>query len=101
MSSVDRVLVPLPGERWLALTPGAFQEALAAGATLMGTPQKARGEDSEGLVDAEQLAKDLALPVTWIEQAAREDKIPSIRAGRWRRFRRSAVELVLTNGTTA
>jgi excisionase family DNA binding protein len=90
----DRVLVPLPDGRWLALESEAFRQALEAGSAA--APQAADVERmDEPVLDAEQLAAVLNLPVTWIEQAAREGRIPSIQAGRWRRFRRSAVERAL------
>jgi excisionase family DNA binding protein len=92
----DRVLVPLPDGRWLALAPEVFREALEAGAVAACVPGSSDGDqasdDGEALLDAEHLAEALSLPVTWIEQAARERRIPSIQAGRWRRFKRSAVE---------
>ncbi len=94
------VLVPLPDGRWLALAPDVFREALTAGSALVAaTSSPDLANTSEQLLDAEQLAKALSLPVTWIEQAARERRIPSIQAGRWRRFSRSAVErALLVNG---
>jgi excisionase family DNA binding protein len=98
MSNTERVLVPLPDGRWLALASDAFAEALRAGAEMLAAPgasDAAQAGDAEPLLDAEQLADRLALPVTWVEQAAREGRIPSVRAGRWRRFKRSAVERVL------
>lgn len=91
----DRVLVPLASGQWLALEPEAFRQALEAGSALASQPAAAQSSD-EPLMDADALAKVLNLPVTWIEQAAREGRIPSIQAGRWRRFRRSAVEAVLS-----
>lgn len=91
----DRVLVPLPDGRWLALEPDAFRQALEAGVVLAGSPLAAT-PSAEPLMDAEQLAECLALPQTWLEAAAREGRIPSVQAGRWRRFRRSAVEAALT-----
>jgi excisionase family DNA binding protein len=96
----DRVLIPLPSIGTLALSREAFEMALAEGSRAIAAP--ATAADAEPLLDAEQLAQMLALPVTWIEQAAREEKIPSIRAGRWRRFSRSAVEAALgANGKSA
>jgi excisionase family DNA binding protein len=101
----DRVLVPLPDGRWLALTPEALRDALAEGSKLIAAPVTSASvvqQTEEQLLDAEQLAEVLALPVTWIEQAAREQRIPSIQAGRWRRFRRSVVEHALcANGKDA
>lgn len=92
----ERVFVPLPDGRWLALAPDVFREALTAGCALVAaasSPEPAI--TSEQLLDVEQLAAALSLPVTWLEQAARERRIPSIQAGRWRRFSRSAVERAL------
>jgi excisionase family DNA binding protein len=43
----------------------------------------------------EQLAEILQVPVTWIEQQAREGNIPSLPFGRRRRYRRSAVEAAI------
>jgi excisionase family DNA binding protein len=91
----DRMLIPLPGIGTLALSREAFDAALAEGSKVIAAPVTATAADAAPLLDAEQLAQMLALPVTWIEQAAREEKIPSIRAGRWRRFSRSAVETAL------
>jgi excisionase family DNA binding protein len=94
----DRLLVPLPDGQWLALPPDVFNEALEAGAQLMGATRPsaaataAASSAAEPLLDAEELSAALHVPVTWIEQAARELRIPSIEFGRWRRFKRSEVE---------
>ena len=90
----DRVIIPLPGIGTLELSREAYEAALRpidAALPSSGGP--------EPLLDPEQLAAALSLPLTWVEQAARERKIPSIQAGRWRRFQRSAVErALLVNG---
>jgi excisionase family DNA binding protein len=86
----DRVMIPLPGGRWLVLTAAAFSAALAEGSTLCVAPSVSSSND-EPLVDADQLAERFDIPVTWIEQAAREGKIPSVTFGRWRRFKASEV----------
>lgn len=97
----DRVLVPLPDGRWLALSREAFDAALTEGGASIGTVASAGADagDSEALMDAEQLAAALNLPQTWLEQAARERRIPSIEAGRWRRFSRRAVQAALAADT--
>jgi len=100
MSDRDRMLVPLPDGRWLALSREAFEAALAEGAAAIGATAAPREAD-EPLLEADELAAALKLPVTWLEQAAREQRIPSIQAGRWRRFRRSDVERVLSRTTAA
>lgn len=89
----DRVLIPLPGIGTLVLSDEAYKAALAAGAALA-SPSPATASD-EPLLDAPQLAEALSIPVTWVEQKAREGLIPSIRAGRWRRFSRASVERAL------
>ena len=94
----DRLLIPLPDGRWLALSPEVFQEALTAGAALSLAPATSgavQASAAEPLLEAEELATVLKLPVTWLKQAAREHRIPSIQASRWRRFRRSEVEAAL------
>lgn len=99
----DRVLVPLPDGNWLALSREAFDTALAEGRAAAGPPATMTLEmgASEPLLEASELATALKLPVSWIEQAAREHKIPSVQAGRWRRFKRSAVERALSSGNGA
>lgn len=94
----DKVLVAVPGLGVLALEPGVYRQALVEGAALGGIQVTDTHTRDEPLLDAEQLAAVLSLPVTWVEQAAREGRIPSIQAGRWRRFSRATVERALTNG---
>lgn len=90
----DKVLVAVPGIGILALDADTYRRALAEGAALVGVPMTSMAAEETAL-DAEQLAAALNLPVTWLEQAAREKRIPSLQAGRWRRFKRSAVEAAL------
>ena len=93
----DKVLIPVVGLGVLALEPEAFRQALSDGAALAAQPAVAATPD-DPLLDAAQLASALGLPQTWVEQAAREGRIPAIRAGRWRRFDRRAVEAALSSG---
>jgi len=96
----DRVLVPVPGLGVLALELDTYRRALAEGAQLAGVgAADAPTATDEPLLDAEALAAALSLPVSWVEESARQRRIPSIQAGRWRRFSRRAVERALsTNG---
>lgn len=97
----DKVLVAVPGLGVLALEPETYRRALADGAQLTGSAAAPLPGD-EPLLDAEQLAEVLSLPVTWLETAARDGRIPSVRAGRWRRFSRRRVEAALAaNGKGA
>ena len=98
----DCVFIPLAGIGTLSLTRQEFTAALAAGAALA-PPSGASASVAEPLLDAEQLAAQLNVPASWIEQAAREGRIPVLRFGRWPRFRRSDVEAAVRaargNGT--
>lgn len=98
----ERVLVAVPGLGLLALAPEVYRQALTEGAEFS-RPSAAEDDlGDEPVMTAEQLATALSLPTTWIEQAARENRIPCIRAGRWVRFKRSEVERALkTDGRAA
>jgi excisionase family DNA binding protein len=98
--SGDLVLIPLPGIGTLALSGEAFAAALAAGAGAIVAPVPSPHEHGadEPLLEAEELATALNLPTSWVEAAARSGKIPSVKAGRWRRFNRRAVERALEPG---
>ena len=88
----DRLLIPLPGIGTLALTEEQYRAALEDGERLKAAPASQGCASDEPLLEAEQLSAVLCVPVTWIEQKAREGVIPSLEFGRWRRFRRSEVE---------
>jgi hypothetical protein len=76
----DQITIALPDGRWLALDRESFSAALAAGAELMGAASASPAVAApEPLLDAEQLAEALHVPVTWIEQAAREAREPASR----------------------
>lgn len=94
--SGDRVLVPLPGIGTLALSREAFEAALAEGSKAIAAPATATAADAEPLLDAAELATALSLPQTWIEDRTRRDELPCIRAGRWIRYNRRAVEQALS-----
>jgi excisionase family DNA binding protein len=92
----DKVLVVVPGLGALALAPDTYRQALAEGAALAGAQQGAKTPaGDEPLLDAEQLAAKLSIPTTWLEAAARDGRVPCVRAGRWVRFSRAAVEAAL------
>lgn len=93
----DRVLIPLANIGTLALSREAFEAALAEGSVAIAAPAMAKPADTEPLLDAEQLSAKLSIPTTWIEQAARDGRVPCVRAGRWVRFSRAAVEAVLAS----
>jgi excisionase family DNA binding protein len=96
---LQRVLIPLPGVGTLALDEEAYRRALEEGAKLNPFPEPT-ADPNERLLDSQQLADVLQVPVTWIEQQAREGNIPSLPFGRRRRYRRSAVEAAIKQRNT-
>ncbi len=88
---MGRVLIPIPGVGTLALDEDLYRLALEEGAKFNTIPECLE-DPKERLLDSKQLAELLQVPVTWIEQQAREGNIPSLPFGRRRRYRRSAVE---------
>jgi excisionase family DNA binding protein len=44
------------------------------------------------LLDAEAVAEMLGVPKTWIYEQSRKGLIPTVSLGRYRRFRREAIE---------
>ena len=90
----QRVLIPLPSIGSLLLDEDVYRRALEEGAKfhLLAAPSS---EPDERLLDSKQLADILQVPVTWIEQQAREGNIPSLPFGRRRRYRRSSVEAAI------
>lgn len=95
----QRVLIPLPGVGTLALDEETYRSALEEGAKF-NPPPEPTADPSERLLDSQQLADVLQVPVTWIEQQAREGNIPSLPFGRRRRYRRSAVEAAIKQRDT-
>jgi excisionase family DNA binding protein len=88
----DRVILPIPGVGTLVLDGEAYREALEKGALISAVTTSQAGGGTEPLFTAEQLSEQLGIPASWLEQAARESRIPSLQFGRWRRFSRRAVE---------
>jgi excisionase family DNA binding protein len=99
MPMVQRVLIPLPGVGTLALDEETYRRALEEGTRLNPLPESIE-DPNEQLLDSQQLSKILQVPVTWIEQQAREGTIPSLPFGRRRRYRRSAVEAAIKQRNT-
>lgn len=95
----QRVLIPLPGVGTLALDEESYRRALEEGAKFNPLLEP-HADPNERLLDSQQLADVLQVPVTWIEQKAREGNIPSLPFGRRRRYRRSAVEAAIKQRNT-
>lgn len=47
-------------------------------------------------MDAKDVAKMLSIPVSWVYRASRDGELPTVKIGRYRRFRREAVEKWIT-----
>lgn len=77
----------LPNGEPVVLTSEELDKARRRGKQFL----NANGRQEERLVTAAVLAEITSLPQTWLEEAARQKKIPSIVAGKYRRFRPSAV----------
>ena len=88
----DRVLIPLPGIGTLLLGREAFEAGLSAGTGVSVASGAFPVPKDEPLMDSEQLSAALGVPVSWLELAARQGRIPSLEFGRWRRFKRAEVE---------
>jgi hypothetical protein len=93
------VLITLPGVGTMALDEPTYRRALEEGARL-GSHTENTADPNEPLLDAKLLAAILQVPVTCIEQQAREGNIPSLPFGRRRRYRRSAVEAAIKHRNT-
>jgi len=96
----QRVLILIPGAGILALEEEVYRLALEEGSKFSSSTCPS-GDPNERLLDSQQLADALQIPVTWIEQQAREGNIPSLSFGRRRRYRRSSVEAAIKQGIPA
>ena len=86
--------------RFLALTEDQFKEALARGQEIMGGELvNSKSEQTEKLVDAEGANKLTSIPASWFLEAARQGKIPHIKAGKYVRFRMEEVIKTLETRT--
>ena len=47
---------------------------------------------TDGLLTAPEVAERLNVPVSWVRQATRDDLIPHVRLGRYRRYSWAVVE---------
>jgi hypothetical protein len=83
----DRMAVPLPDGRWLALDRETFAAALAAGAEMAVSAPSPAAIGSEPLLDADQTASQLNVTARWLEDSARAGIVPHHKLGRFIRFR--------------
>jgi excisionase family DNA binding protein len=47
---------------------------------------------TDRLLEAAEVAELLGVKVSWVRQETRANRLPHIRLGRWRRYRRESIE---------
>jgi hypothetical protein len=87
----NRICVPLPDGRWLALDREAFAAALAAGAEMTAGAAPSSPATAEPLLDADQAAAQMNVTARWLEDSARAGIIPHVKLGKFTRFRVSEI----------
>jgi excisionase family DNA binding protein len=102
MSCEALVLLPLAdgSGRWVALTTAELAAGLERARSVPGlgsgsTAAPAGPAEPEAWLTSQQLAERTGVPDTWWEQAAREKRVPAIRAGKYLRFRLTEVRSAL------
>jgi hypothetical protein len=82
------VLIPFNGS-WLVLSAEQLQEALQRGQVAFGAATSLDGAEAppERVLDAEGMQSETGIPASWYLEAARQGRIPHIRAGKYVRFR--------------
>jgi excisionase family DNA binding protein len=89
----DLVLIPL-GDRWLALSAeelrAAQERAARMGFGASATPAPPPVAE-ERLLTSQEMSDRLGVPDTWVEQAAKDARVPSVRVGRYLRFNATQV----------
>jgi hypothetical protein len=91
----DKHLIVMPlGNELFAFTRDEL-DAARTRARDLGLGVQGSSAQVEPLVDAAQLAAIMSLPQSWLEEAARQTRIPSVVAGKYRRFEPSAVRAAL------
>jgi hypothetical protein len=88
---LERVLVPLPDGRWLAMSRDAFDEALATGVEATAAAPPSASSCGEPLLDAGHAATQLGVSGRLLDDYARAGIVPHYKIGRFVRFRVSEV----------
>lgn len=53
--------------------------------------------NSEQLMTAQEVAGRLGVPASWVYEQSRQGRIPTVQVGRYRRFRREAIDAWITS----
>ncbi len=47
---------------------------------------------NDRLLTAQEVADQLAVPLSWVREATRDDRIPHLKLGRYRRYQAAAIQ---------
>lgn len=87
IGQAELVLIPLSCG-FLALSRDDFMQALAMGREIAGiADNKSVASETEKLMDAKGASEATGIPDSWFLEAARQGRIPHIKAGKYVRFR--------------
>lgn len=89
MAEKEYLLIPF-GTEFIALSQEIFNKALERGRRIMQVGPSQQPE-VERLLDSDEAAKLTAIPSSWFLEAARQGRIPHIRAGKYVRIRMSDI----------
>lgn len=78
-------------ERRLMARPATASSSDTAPGDLSGLPQNGSAGVARELLTAEEVAAMLGMGVDWVWAQARRGRIPHVKLGRFRRFRRQAI----------
>ncbi len=78
----DKVLIPLPDGRWLAMSQKAFEEALQAGVEVLPTTQPPESNPTPKWLSVKEMAEATGMSTTYWAEEARCKRCPSHRFGR-------------------
>lgn len=89
--TTETVIIPMPDGRALALELAAYQAALDRGREIVGArSEAATAALADQILDAHGMEQLTGVPESWWLEAARGDRVPCIRAGKYVRFRVAA-----------
>jgi excisionase family DNA binding protein len=95
----DRIALPLPDGRWIALTPETLREGLDAargfGLESNAAPVVPANGVAERWLTSEELGELTSVHSTTWESKAKSGEVPHLRVGKSLRFRLSEVEAAL------
>jgi hypothetical protein len=85
MAKNKLVIIPF-GSLILALGGDEFERAVERGREFSAQHNGSPHAETERVLTAEQLEKETSVPASWWLQAARENRIPCLKCGKYTRF---------------